>query len=78
MIKRYYLALVILFVLFFVSCSADMEYAHINSTHRMIWNVVQSPITGKYYEVAKGGGLSTGFMGMAEITEEEYKKAIAK
>ena len=42
------------------------------------WTVVKSPVTGKYYEIAKGGGTLTGFMGMSEISEEEFSSATGK
>lgn len=36
------------------------------------WKIVQSPITGRYYEIAELNSL----LGMSEVTESEYNEYI--
>ena len=44
------------------------------------WQIIQSPLTGKYYEViiTFWAGSSAGLMGISEVTKSEYDKYIAE
>lgn len=73
--KRIIVVVIILaFIVIIIGCDS-VEEATEYSISTIEWGVIKSPITGKYYEVAKGGGTLTGFMGMSEINKEEYALA---
>ena len=38
------------------------------------WSIVQSPITGRYYEIATRYDGYQGYMGMYEVTRADYEK----
>ena len=77
--KKIIVVVIILLLVFTAGCWRDGRTAN---SQILGWSVVHSPLTGKCYEVAaySEGGLfiEGGFMGMAEITQEEYEDALTK
>lgn len=73
--KAFFLCLVVLAL---VSCGkAGPDLSRVDSS-QLQWSIIKSPTTGKCYEsVTHTSGfasVSYGFMGMAEVSCEYYKK----
>ncbi len=67
----------ILISLLATACSPPSEVAPMGYWElQKGWSVVQSPITGKYYEVLKLDAGVAGYMSMSEVTQAEYDRYI--
>ena len=42
------------------------------------WSIVQSPVTGRYYEIANRASGNAGYMAMSEVTQAEYEEFLRR
>lgn len=72
-----YITIAILILSLFLITSCTNTADKINKHRESDWSVMQSPITGRYYEIfTKNLGYNSAMLTMSEITEEEYNKYI--
>ena len=56
-----------------VGCAVTTSMDVVETEEDVTWVVVQSPITGRYYEVITKLVGYTGFMAMSEVSQQEYE-----
>ena len=67
------ITVVVICIIILITVSACQNTQRTYSADELGWTIVQSPITGRYYEIAAyvGQGYHS-YMGMHEVTKKEY------